>query len=127
MHPHYVLIVGRDRDIADKFVEQRSGIVRTDETIMTFDRIAPSFDARNYLCTRYDKGRLRCISFPSTAKVGPLVIDDWVSVSEITRSIDCNPNIAPQRKSFLKRRLDYWLEWKRSEIGPRSYSMRDWE
>ena len=62
-----------------------------------------------------------------TAKIGSLVIDDWVSVSEITRSIDCNPNIAPQRKSFLKRRLDYWLEWKRSEIGPRSYSMRDWE
>lgn len=123
--PHYVLIYGRRSKVEDKKTE-RSVNKKTDETIMTYDRLSPSFDQSNYLCIKIKKSNFVAITFPPTARIGPNIIKEWIGIDDIDSSIRSSSLLSKERKKFLLKRIPYWKEWAKNK-NKGSINTGDWE
>ncbi|PXF59842.1 MAG: hypothetical protein C4B59_10565 [Candidatus Methanogaster sp.] len=108
--PHYVLIYGRREDVLEKSSE-RSAYKKPDETIMTYDRLQPSYEQSKYLCIKIKNNGFHVITFPSTGKIGPNIIEEWINLKGLDEAIKKSSEIAENRKRFLLQRLPYWIEW----------------
>jgi len=123
--PHYVLVYSRRSEVEDKKTK-RSVSKKKDETIMTYDRLSPSFEQSNYLCIKIKKHNFVSVTFPPTAKIGPNIIKEWIDIDGINLSISNSFFLSEERKIFLLERLPYWGEWaKNKSKGP--INCGDWE
>jgi hypothetical protein len=123
--PHYLLVYSRRSEVEGKKTE-RSVSKKTDETIMTYDRLSPSFEQSNYLCIKIKKHNFVSVTFPPTVKIGPSIIKEWIDIDGISLSISNSSFLSEERKIFLLERLPYWEEWaKNKSKGP--INCGDWE
>jgi len=123
--PHYVLIYSRRSEVEDKKIK-RSVNKKKDETIMTYDRLSPSFDQSNYLCIKIKGSNFVAIAFPPTARNGPNIIEEWIDIDDIDSSIKSSSLLSEERKKFLLERLPYWKEWAKNR-NKGLINARDWE
>jgi len=60
---------------------------------------------------------LRVQTFPATVQIGPNIVPEWLYLMGFDEAIDRSAAMTTERKSFLKRRLPYWLDWSKHREG----------
>lgn len=111
--PHYVLVYGRHHEFAGSpdLNRQRAQLRRDDETLMTFDRLAPQSGTDQAICVTRRPHSFEATSVPATFCLGPCYAKDRERVRGIAGAIMRNQWINRRRKEFLVDRIDYWNRW----------------
>lgn len=60
---------------------------------------------------RHHGGRFTVVSVPPTLELGPENVEELIGFVGLETAIENNPQISPERKGFLLRRLPYWQDW----------------
>jgi Domain of unknown function (DUF4263) len=108
----YCLVYGRRRDVASHAaMEKRNALVNGigDIKWMTYDRLRPDEDARNFPCVKVSAfGGLTAVAYPATASIKLWSVNRWATVSGKRKAILASPHFSEARQKFLADRLDYW-------------------
>lgn len=115
-HPLYILIYGRRKEIAERpqLAELRANAARQDEFIMSFDRLSPSYDARDMMCVSKRGAEYVAVSIPPTIQLGPLLAEAQAPIQEKESAAGRCSWASPERREFLARRFPYWDSWARA-------------
>ena len=111
IHPLYVLIYGSRREFisAPGLNAMRSHLQGIDETLMTFDRLAPEEKAQDMLGARFVESASNryydALTVPPTLKLGPLCANDRARILNKEEAVQKNGLISPERKQFLLGRI----------------------
>lgn len=128
LKPHYVLIYGR-REEANKnkeFAEKRQHLQDHDVTTMTFDRLAPNWNAQEFITVKAKRDGFDALYVPPTLTLGPMNADNLADVRNLDQAVNRSLSIPEDRREFLRSRIGYWQDWaKNKNIGVRRPS--DWE
>lgn len=110
VRPLYVLIYGRRSEFEGNahLNEKRNQVARQDEFLMTYDRLAPQFNARYFLCSKVISGTYIAKTVPATLELGPDIAPDHALISGKEAAIDRNTLLHEKRRDFLKSRSSYW-------------------
>jgi hypothetical protein len=131
LKPLYALIYGRRSEATrtSELRDKRLHLAREDEHLMTYDRLEPRHDARNYFCVKIDKDGYRAITVPPTMKLGPLSACDHALIRAKEEATQDSPYLSESRRQFLIDRFPYWDQWcrERERRGFELYSTQDWE
>lgn len=113
LKPLYVLIYGRrsEANKTDELRDKRLHLARDDEYLMTYDRLAPQFDAREYFCVRIDRHGYRAITIPPTIHLGPSSASDHAYIRNKEEATRNSPYFSEERRQFLIKRYPYWDRW----------------
>jgi len=117
IHPLYVLVYGSRREFisAPGLNAMRGHLQGIDETLMTFDRLAPEEKAQDMLCARFVESASNryydALTVPPTLKLGPLCANDRARILNKEEAVRRNGLISPERKQFLLSRIPYWDQW----------------
>lgn len=110
----FCLVYGRRHDVASREArEKRNALVNGvgDLKWMTYDRLQPDEDARNFPCVKVStSGGLTAVNFSPTASINLWSVNRWVKVREKRKAIFASPHFSEARQKFLADRLDYWDE-----------------
>ncbi len=112
--PLYILILGRRREFdgRDTLNKIRRKLERDDEFYMTFDRLAPDYNCREFLCARINSpGEYSAITWPPTGTLSPAFARDRRKIADIKTAIEAAGWVTAERRDFLLARLDYWNAW----------------
>jgi hypothetical protein len=113
--PIYTLIYGSRSEFDDvpHRNEERARLESNlrDTSLMTFDRLKPIYEARNYMSVRYDGASYKAVSFPAVITLGPGRAEARSLIRDKEMAVLANPDIDTARKQFLIERLKYWDEW----------------
>lgn len=126
--PRYVLIYGsrRDQTLNARTNPRRAIQNAADEIFLTFDRLAPHPNLRNYLTVRLDKDGYRAVSVPATLELGPFYAEFWSLIRGKGEALEASPHLSDERRRFLVERWPYWDEWaRREDKGMRSSGDRE--
>ncbi len=108
----FCLVYGRRRDVASRAeTEKRNALHNSlgDIKWMTYDRLRPDEDARNFPCVKISAAeRLTAVAFPPTTEIDLWSVRRWVEVNEKRKAIFASPHFSEPRQKFLADRLDYW-------------------
>jgi len=110
LRPHYVLIYGR-RDEANSSrqrADMRAQLPRTNETLMTYDRLEPDRWNDDFLCVRRENDGYQAITVPPTLTLGPAFADWLALIHDKDAAVRRSPYLSPERKEFLIQRFPYW-------------------
>lgn len=120
--PHFLLIYGRriESRATEQLAQKRGAMQHADQQIIvTYDRLQPTEDAREYMCVRRDTHGFSAISAPPTITLGPHWARERALVSHKADAIRSNPYLTSDRRQFLESRLPYWDAWANREVlGP---------
>lgn len=114
IRPHFVLVVGRRSEFESKseLDHLRAALTGHDESLMTYDRLAPNSAAWNYMCVRFVREQtFEAVSVPPTLRVGPF---NGAAVARTLRKVEAvlaNELMSDERKRFLIDRFPYWEAW----------------
>jgi hypothetical protein len=113
INPQFVLVFGRRREFDDNptlrgLRKHQQGI---DEFHITFDRLGPDYNAKNYLSLRKSGKDIFGIIVPPTFLLGPFLAPDFFMVKGLEEAILQECRMSPDRRKFVKRRLPYWDDW----------------
>lgn len=115
--PQYVLIYGRRSEFEGK--EQlnrlRSEMEREHEFHMTFDRLHPIYDQRQYMTVRRGKDGYQAVSIPATLELGPLMAEYRSLIQGKDKIVSETSYLSEERKAFLLRRFEYWDQWAKEQ------------
>jgi hypothetical protein len=116
IRPLFLLIYGRRSEFEQKpyLNEKRKYLAREDEFFMTYDSLAPDYNARNLLCVKIKDGNFIGISVPPTFTLGPTYADWHSKIVGKEDAVKRNRSITPARKEFLLKRIPYWDAWGKS-------------
>jgi hypothetical protein len=126
--PRFVLIIGRrDEFEADpSLLRIRASSRKADVECMTWDRLAPDYNARQYFCVKVVRNGFHAVAFPPTFEVGPMNAASLVGVTDVAAALKRTPVISDERKAFLIERVRYWQDWARADRRG-TFSPSDWE
>ncbi len=117
--PQYVLVHGSREEFQER--PETRGIAarfaREDEHLMTFDRLAPSYNAQHFLCVKKRRSSYEAISFPPTVQLSPGIAMDWQFIRRKEEAAKRSPWLTEQRRNFLMERLPYWDQWAKNCDG----------
>ncbi len=118
MSLHMILIYGRRNEFENdpRLTTQRGSLLPgSDEELMSFDRLAPDPLLSEALTVRaVGAGRYRALKVPPTFTLSPLHAERFLALDGLDEAIDSSEGWASTRRSFVKRRIPYWVEWARS-------------
>lgn len=129
IHPVYVLIYGRRKELQDRpmLSSKRDQLKTHDEYLMTFDRISPDSNARELMCASLVEKNgefiYKAISVPPTIKLGTPLDKYRLIIRDREDAIERNDWITKARKEFLLQRLSYWDDYANKEGGLRATPM----
>lgn len=123
--PEYVLIYGRRSEFDQNpfLARKRARLQNANETHMTFDRLHPISNAKEYMTVERTFDGYRAVSVPACIELGPGLADCRSAIREKEEAVDRSPFMTAERKQFLKSRFAYWDAWNREGI----ISTGDWE
>lgn len=108
----FCLVYGRRHDVASgAATEKRNALLNGigDVKWMTYDRLRPDEDARNFPCVKVSaSGKLTAVAFPPTTSIDLWSVNRWAEVGEKRKAIFASPHFPEARQRFLADRLDYW-------------------
>lgn len=118
----YILVIGRRSEFKDTALNRvRSSLQRSNETWMTYDRLAYTPHFRDAVTVRLDCSGVspvfRVLQVPPTIKLGPHQYPDYHNLTGLEDAIRGNADISPQRMDFLSTRLPYWRNWHTTHTG----------
>jgi hypothetical protein len=115
--PLYLLIYGRSNEFQGKheFNEKRKHLERKNEFYMTFDRLSPSYGARDILCSYVRHRKYYAKSVPATFELGPNLAEYYSSIYDKEKAVLKNDLISEKRKEFLIKRIPYWDDFGRKK------------
>ncbi|QQE78378.1 Shedu immune nuclease family protein [Alicyclobacillus sp. SO9] len=110
LKPLYVLVYGRrsEFDTNPRLNEKRAQLARSDEFLMTYDRLSPQFEARNFLCSKVENRQYVAKSIPPTLELGPSLAPYHALIHSKEAAAERNRLLTKERKDFLKSRFAYW-------------------
>lgn len=115
--PQFLLIYGRRAESTrnESVRMKRAYLQSDDQSVVSFDRLTPAYDASQYMSVRIDHGAYRAISVPPTIELGPLFARSRSVVMDKEAAVGRNAYLTAARKTFLCARLVYWDAWAGSE------------
>lgn len=128
MQLHMILIYGRRSEFENdtRLTRQRGTLLAgPDEELVSFDALQADGDmTQAFTVKALSHGQYQAVSVPPVFSTGPDLADRLLSINGIAETLDGNPDIAEERKIFLKQRIPYWREWASAPggkfIGPHS-------
>ncbi|MDY0912409.1 Shedu anti-phage system protein SduA domain-containing protein [Rathayibacter festucae] len=113
MNPTYILVFGRRREFEGENVEElirhRAQLARSNEVLMTFDRLAPNRDLENVVTVKHRvSGDLDIIGMPASYTTGPLTGETSSRIGPADPIIDRVEGWSEERKEWIKGRWNYW-------------------
>jgi hypothetical protein len=111
--PQFLLIYGRrsEFETTPDLILHRQRFNGENLGSMTFDRLSPKYDCRNFVTVQVKAGQFEVIAVPPTLTLGPNGCERWLHLRGVEEAIGRNELIAEDRKGFLCDRLQYWREW----------------
>ena len=109
-HPQYLLIYGRrseyenDRYLTGLRYENQSA----DLTIMSYDRLTPVFEYRQFVTCKVKTGRYVVQHIPPTYRHRADCAEELYRYTNFYEEIDNMEKTTEERKGFLKDRFQYW-------------------
>lgn len=118
LRPRFVLIMGRRSEAAavPAFARKRALLERPDTLLMTYDRLNPSFELRNYVSAKLvrlpgDRASVEVLHVPACLQLSPCGARAFSGLRGREQAIERNPLISRERKQFLIGRIPYWDDW----------------
>ncbi|MET7334293.1 Shedu anti-phage system protein SduA domain-containing protein [Nonomuraea sp. NPDC005650] len=104
--PRFVLIYGRRDNYANsrRRQDKRAELARTDERLMSFDRLTPAKNSVLYSCVRKEQDGYRLVAVPPCLTIfndG----EDYQQVSGWEEALDACLDMARPRREYLRRQL----------------------
>jgi hypothetical protein len=127
-HPQFVLVYGRRAEFEGQPALRgaRAHQQGDDEFHITFDRLAPDANARDFLTVRLTNVGVEAITFPPTVRLGPGIAPSWLRVRNRTEVALAEERMTQERRRFIALRLPYWDHWAAQQ--DRGWErMGDWE
>ncbi len=126
--PHFVLIYGRTSEFKNSptLNKKRSYLEREHETYMTFDRLLPDANAKDYFTSRIAGNKVVAKYCQPTFEIGPFNSGIFEKIDEVHEAISASDFPDPDRKRFLLDRLDYWKNFSQRK-QPKYYNISDRE
>jgi hypothetical protein len=120
--PQFVLVYGSrsEFDARPELRGTRAFQQADDEVHVTFDRLRPDYNARDFLTLRITGTTISAVVVPPTVRLGPSTAKAWRRVNSRIEAVLAGGRISEERKHFLAERMPYWDEWA-------SHSDRGWE
>jgi len=119
IQPLYLLIYGR-RSEANKTEDRRrrrANLKRSNEFIMTYDRLTPQSRAGNFFTVRIDRSGYRALYIPPTAEFGPLFAHERAKFRDREEALARSPYFSSERREFILSRMSYWDDWTQGRQG----------
>lgn len=114
-----VLIYGRRNEYQDnsRLNRIRAKLATDNEYLMSYDRLAPSADARELFTVKKCSDGYRAIAYPPTYVLSSNLANNYSLVNGKEETIDNCEWMSPERKEFIKSRLPYWEKWAKEDNG----------
>ena len=108
----YILVYGRRKEFQGaRFQQLRRTLQRAEETLMTWDRIAPNPYLYSAFTVRLTATGYRAHRVPPTVELGPAFAENHSHIKGKEEAVDNSPLIPTARAEFLKNRWQYWDKW----------------
>jgi hypothetical protein len=129
VHPQYILIYGRRQEFKDKpeLRTKRAMQQGEDEYHITFDRLKPDANARDFLTLRQEGTGVTALVVPPTVELGPAIASIWVDVKGRPEAAIKEMRMSPERRNFVASRFSYWDAWVRDSSKCRFHQSGDVE
>ena len=116
IRPQFILVYGRRREFEERPEMRgvRANQQGTDEFHITFDRLTPDYNARNFLTLKMDRGHVTAVVVPPTIRLGPDLARTWLGVANRREAALRESRMSPERRLFVAERFAYWDDWARS-------------
>ena len=113
--PRFVLIYGRREEFEnDKLLKQKRGsLFENDKILMSYDRIKAKL-LDNYVTCTVKNGKYIAKNLSPTFRIGPYA-DEMIDLENLINAVDNTSYITDQRKTFLKAKIPYCLEYFKAE------------
>jgi len=113
LRPEFLLIYGRRADShkSESLAKKRGLMQNEHQTVVSFDRLIPSEAGSEYMCVTINADGYKALSVPPTITLGPLWAENRSLMSGKDQAIDASAYLSPDRKEFLKKRMEYWDHW----------------
>lgn len=127
IRPQFVLVYGRRAEFEEN--PELRGIRAlqqgADEYHVTFDRLRPDYNARDYLTLKMRGTNVVAAVVPPTVRLGPAIAPSWLPVMNRPEAALRAERMSPERRRFVADRFAYWDTWAQSESP--AYQVGDWE
>lgn len=113
LKPFFLLIYGRrsEANRTEALQEKRASMRRPNELLMTYDRLIPQHDAREFLCVKIDDKGYRALTVPPTLRLGPDSAKYLAVIRDKSEAVARSPYLSEDRRKFLVDRFPYWDAW----------------
>lgn len=113
MEPHMILVYGRRGEFESDYArsKERLSLTGPDMQLMSFDRLSYDRELGEAVTVRLVGNRYKAVYVPPTFTLGPNLSGRLASIDGLNSAIQQNDEIAEDRKSFLIKRIPYWIEW----------------
>lgn len=113
----YILIYGRrnDPNLTPDFNKKRTSLQNTDEIFMTYDRLVPNSDFKDYMTVKLDSNGYHAVQIPPTLRISPFCAQDWCLIKGKETAVNNNIFLSKGRKKFLNSRWTYWDRWAKAK------------
>ena len=118
---HLIMVFGRRSEFNDSSVlSKHRGFLTAgrNEELMSFDRLQPDPTLHNVVTVSPLGNAIFSAKYvPDTFVTSPFNAHDLKPMRHLANAIDRNHNISPERRTFLKRRVVYWVAWANKTYG----------
>jgi hypothetical protein len=116
IRPQFILVYGRRSEFEEhpEMRGLRANQQGPDEFHVTFDRLKPDYNARDFLTLRMDRGQVTAVVVPPTIRLGPDIAPCLLDVAKRPEAAMRELRMSPERRRFVAGRFAYWDEWVRS-------------
>lgn len=113
--PRFVLIYGRREEFENDIIlkQKRGSLFDNDKVLMSYDRIKAKL-LNNYVTCKVKNGKYLAENLSPTFKIGPFE-DEMFEIQNLIKAVDNTCYLTDQRKTFLKEKIPYCLEYFKAE------------
>lgn len=117
--PQFLLIYGRRAEYEEsEYLKNLRKLKEKDRvSIMSFDRLQPLADYRQFITCRVKNKKYEVVAIPPTFRYLAGEADVLYKWKDFFEKIDSIKGVTTERKEFLKRRYEYWTNFKGNPPG----------
>lgn len=114
--PHFALIYGRRNEFKNDKVSvmKRGNMLPHNQTMMSYDRIAPNYLINSFICCTVKDGKYFAKYVSPLFHIGPYE-DDLLEIHNLEKAILNSNSIPLKRRKFLIEKLPFCLEFLKKE------------
>ncbi len=111
-NPQFLLIFGRRDEYGEnpKLSGVRASKQRDNVAIMSFDRLKPLYDYKQFTSCKMSQGKYRVLHIPPTFRYRADLVDTLKQYVDFQSAISLMEKTSEDRKKFLLERFSYWVD-----------------